>query len=253
MKITFLGTGTSQGVPVIGGDCPACRSIDFKDKRLRSSIHVQTDEVSIIVDIGPDFRQQVLRAGIQWLDAVLLTHEHKDHTAGLDDIRSFNFKQQMDMPVYGRKSVLDQLKNEFAYIFSNKKYPGVPRVLLKEIDGGEFSIRKQKILPVEVMHYKLPVYGFRFKNFAYITDAKTINEAELGKLSGLEAIVLNALQEQPHISHLTLNEAIDLARRIGAKKTYLTHISHNLGLNSEVECRLPEGISLAYDGLVLEL
>ena len=253
MKITFLGTGTSQGVPVIGCDCSVCQSIDFKDKRLRSSIHLETDKLSVIIDIGPDFRQQVLRANLKWLDAVLLTHEHKDHTAGLDDIRSFNFKQKMDMPVYGRKHVLEQLKKEFAYIFSEKKYPGVPRLVLKEIDNGEFSINEQKILPVEVMHYKLPVYGFRFDSFAYITDAKTISEEEISKLAGLEVLVLNALQHKPHISHLTLSEALDLARRIGAKQTYLTHISHNLGLSREVESELPEGVSLAFDGQQLEL
>ena len=253
MKVTFLGTGTSQGVPVIGCHCPVCKSIDFKDKRLRSSVHIQTDNLSVIIDIGPDFRQQVLRSGIDWLDAVLLTHEHKDHTAGLDDIRSFNFKQKMDMPVYGRKQVLDQLKLEFGYIFSEKKYPGVPSVLLKELDGDEFSINDEKILPVEVLHYKLPVYGFRFGSFAYITDAKTIEATEIKKLQNLDVLVLNALQHDAHISHLTLTEAIDLAQEIGAKQTFLTHISHNLGLSREVEPGLPEGISLAYDGLQLEL
>lgn len=253
MRISFLGTGTSQGVPVIGCDCETCLSIDYKDKRLRSSIHVETDNISVIIDIGPDFRQQVLRANIKWLDAVLLTHEHKDHTAGLDDIRSFNFKQKMDMPIYGRPNVLEQLKQEFAYIFSAKKYPGVPSVLLKEINGDTFHLNEQAIQPIEVKHYKLPVFGFRFDDFAYITDAKTIDEEQLAKLNGLEVLVLNALQHKPHISHLTLAEALELAAKIGAKQTYLTHISHNLGMSREVEPTLPEGVSLAFDGLQLNL
>lgn len=253
MKVSFLGTGTSQGVPVIGCDCEVCKSIDYKDKRLRSSIHVETDKYSIVVDIGPDFRQQMLRAKVNWLDAVILTHEHKDHTAGLDDIRSFNFKQQMDMPVYGRQHVLEQVKLEFGYIFNENKYPGVPKVILKEIDEDNFTINNEKIVPIEVMHYKLPVLGFRFGDFAYITDAKTITDDELKKLENLNILVLNALQQKSHISHLTLSEAIELATRIGAKQTYFTHISHNLGLSREVETNLPENISLAYDGLQLEL
>ena len=253
MKVTFLGTGTSQGVPVIGCECETCRSIDFKDKRLRSSIHLENEKLSVVIDVGPDFRQQVLRAKINWLDAVLLTHEHKDHTAGLDDIRSFNFKQKMDMPIFGRKNVLEQLKLEFAYIFSPKKYPGVPSVLLNEINGNSFQINEQAIQPIEVMHYKLPVYGFRFNNFAYITDAKTIADKEIEKLVGLDVLVLNALQHNSHISHLTLTEAIELAGKIGARQTYLTHISHNLGMSRAVESTLPEGISLAFDGLPREL
>lgn len=253
MKVTFLGTGTSQGVPVIGCDCDVCQSIDYRDKRLRSSIHVKTENFSVVVDIGPDFRQQVLRANIEWLDAVILTHEHKDHTAGLDDIRSFNFKQRMDMPVYGRKQVLKQLKTEFAYIFSENKYPGVPSVLLNELDEENFTINDERIIPIEVMHYKLPVLGFRFADFAYITDAKTIEDQELEKLKNLDVLVLNALQHKAHISHLTLSEAIELASKIGANKTYFTHISHNLGLSRDIEPDLPEDMSLAYDGLQLEL
>ena len=253
MIITFLGTGTSQGVPVIACNCNVCNSIDFKDKRLRSAVHIQTDSTSIIIDIGPDFRQQVLRERIATLDAVLLTHEHKDHTAGLDDIRSYNFKQNMDMPVYGKKAVLDQLRNEFQYIFSSKKYPGVPRVELMEISNKRFKVKETAIEPIEVMHHKLPVFGFRISDFAYITDAKTISEKEKTKLRNLDVLVLNALQNNAHISHLTLAEALVLIEELKPKSAYLTHISHNLGLSRDVEQTLPNHVHLAYDGLKLSL
>ena len=253
MIITFLGTGTSQGVPVIACSCHVCRSIDFKDKRLRSAIHVQTNSTSIIVDIGPDFRQQVLRENIQTLDAVLLTHEHKDHTAGLDEVRSYNFKQQKDMPLYGRKPVLEQIKTEFQYIFNGTQYPGLPRINLCPITNEPFVINELTIEPVEVMHYKLPVLGFKFGSFAYITDAKTISDREKAKLTNLEVLVLNALQHKKHISHLTLEEALSLIAELKPKKAYLTHISHNLGLARDVEPTLPENVHLAYDGLKINL
>lgn len=253
MIITFLGTGTSQGVPVIACNCRVCNSIDFKDKRLRSAVHLQTETTSIIIDIGPDFRQQVLREKISNLDAILLTHEHKDHTAGLDDVRSYNFKQHQDMPVYGRKKVLEQVQSEFQYIFNGTKYPGVPRIELKEIGNSPFTINDLAIEPVEVLHYKLPVFGFKVAGFAYITDAKTISEKEKAKLTGLDVLVLNALQHNAHISHLTLNEALALIEELKPKEAYLTHISHNLGLTRDVEQTLPENIHLAYDGLKLNL
>ncbi|WP_439489007.1 MBL fold metallo-hydrolase [Algoriphagus sp.] len=253
MKVTFLGTGTSQGVPVIGCDCKVCRSLDFRDKRFRTSIHIQVGELSLVIDTGPDFRSQMLRAGITKLDAVVYTHEHKDHTAGLDDIRPFNFKQQRDMPIFGRIQVLDQIRKEFSYIFAGTKYPGVPRVKTIEIDENPFTIQGITITPIPVMHYKLPVLGFRIGDFTYITDANYISEESLRLIEGTETLVLNALRRESHISHFTLAEAISVAKRTGAKQTYFTHISHQLGLHSAVEEELPEGIALAYDGLQLTL
>ena len=248
MKVTFLGTGTSQGVPVIGCDCEVCRSLDFRDKRLRSSIFVETEKVNLVIDTGPDFRQQMLRETINRLDAVLFTHEHKDHTAGMDDIRSFNFKQRKDMPIFARAQVLDQLRREFAYVFAQSKYPGVPRVAVHEIENQPFEVDGLTVTPIEVMHYKLPVFGFRIHDFTYITDAKTIDPEEVEKIRGSKVLVLNALQKDPHISHMTLDEAVDFAREVGAEKTYFTHISHKLGKHKAVQAQLPEGMYLAHDG-----
>lgn len=253
MKVTFLGTGTSQGVPVISCECKVCKSLDFRDKRFRSSIHLEANGVSLVVDTGPDFRSQMLRAGIKRLDAVIYTHEHKDHTAGLDDIRPFNFSQQMDMPIFGRRQVLDQIQREFAYIFSAKKYPGVPQVDAIEITENPFQVNGFSIIPIPVLHYKLPVLGFRFGDFSYVTDANYIPEESLKLLEGTEILVLNALQKEHHISHFTLEEAVQMAQRIGAKQTYFTHISHRLGLHEQIDHELPEGIALGYDGLELTL
>lgn len=251
MKVVFLGTGTSQGVPVIGCKCEVCTSVDYRDNRLRSSVYVEVNGVHIVVDTGPDFRQQMLSARVEKLDAVLFTHAHKDHTAGLDDIRSFNFKQKRDMPIYGRIEVLEQLKREFAYIFTESKYPGIPKVDLFELDGKPFKINDQNIIPIEVMHHKLPVYGFRFGDFTYITDANYISDVEKEKIKGSKVIVLNALQKEDHISHFTLDEAVDLMKELNPEKGYLTHISHRLGLHMEVSEELPENIELAWDGLQL--
>lgn len=252
MILTFLGTGTSQGVPVIGCSCPVCLSLDFRDKRFRSSIHLEVMGQSIVIDTGPDFRMQMLREGIKKLDAVLFTHEHKDHTAGLDDIRPFNFYQQADIPIFGRKAVLEQLQREYAYIFNDKKYPGVPQVTCVEIDYQPFQVNGVGITPLPVLHYKLPVLGFRIGNFSYITDANSIPNETYSLLEGSEILVLNALQKEPHISHFTLDQAIEQARRIGATNTYFTHISHRLGVHEEIEKELPEGVHLAYDGLKLK-
>jgi len=253
LKITFLGTGTSQGVPVIGCECEVCRSLDFRDKRLRTSIHLQVDDKSIVIDTGPDFRQQMLREEILDLDAVIYTHEHKDHTAGLDDIRPFNFKHQKDIPIFGRSSVLEQIKQEYSYIFSANSYPGVPRVLINEIINQPFEVEGVSFIPIEVFHHKLPVFGFRIKDFTYITDANYISEVEMEKIYGSKVLVLNALRLKSHISHFTLDEAVHLIEKINPEKAYLTHISHQMGLHGKAERLLPENIFLAYDGLKVNL
>lgn len=253
MKVTFLGTGTSQGVPVIACDCPVCSSLDYRDKRLRSSIHLEIEGKSLVVDTGPDFRQQMIRERIHHLDAVLFTHEHKDHTGGLDDIRSYNFLQKKDMPIYGTKKVLNQIKREFAYIFEEVRYPGVPSVITHEIVNEPFSAEGIQVVPIQVLHYRLPVFGFRFGDFTYITDAKYIDDTELEKIKGTKVLVLNALQQSHHLSHFTLEEAIQLVHLIKPELAYFTHISHRLGTHQEVEKTLPPNIHLAFDGLKISL
>lgn len=252
MKITFLGTGTSQGVPVIGCDCEVCRSENKLDKRLRVSILIETEDKRMVIDSGPDFRYQMLRAKVTDLDAIIFTHEHKDHIAGLDDIRPFNYLRKKIIDVYATNRVQQALKREFSYIFSDKIYPGIPQINLHTIDNEPFNVGNNKIIPIEVMHYKLPVLGFRLGDFTYITDAKTIEDAEIEKIKGSKIVVLNALQKDSHISHFTLDEAVKMAQKIGADTTYLTHISHNMGLHAEVEKQLPANIRLAYDGLSFE-
>jgi phosphoribosyl 1,2-cyclic phosphate phosphodiesterase len=253
MKVTFLGTGTSQGVPVIGCTCEVCQSLDFRDKRLRSSIQLEIANQSFVVDTGPDFRQQMLRERVKRIDAILFTHAHRDHTAGLDDVRAYNFMQKMDMPVYGTEEVLDQLKIEYAYAFAKDTYPGIPRLLLNLIDSLPFTVNGIDIVPLPVLHLKLPVLGFRFGNFSYITDANFIPDSTLEKLQGTEILVLNALQRESHISHFNLEEALAMVEKIKPKKTYFTHISHKLGTHADVSKELPSDIVLAYDGLQLEV
>lgn len=254
MIITFLGTGTSQGVPVIACTCPVCLSDDKKDKRLRSSILIETKGKVLIVDTGPDFRYQMLREKVNHLDAVLFTHEHKDHIAGLDDIRAFNFKQHSALPIYASHRVIQALEREFHYIFSDLSYPGIPQIHVHEISNDAFTIDGDiEIQPIEVKHFKLPVMGFRIDDFTYITDAKTVEEDEFQKIIGTKVLVINALQREEHISHMTLGEAIDFAKKVGAEQTYLTHIGHRLGKHSEVSNELPKGVQLAYDGLKITL
>ncbi len=253
MKVTFLGTGTSQGVPVIGSDDPVCLSLDFRDKRLRTSVMIEDQGQVFVIDTGPDFRQQMLREKVKRLDAVIFTHQHKDHTAGLDDIRSFYFRQKKDIPVYAKKDVIEQLKMEFAYMFVADKYPGVASLDIHPITNEPFSVGKTTFTPIEVLHYKLPVFGFRIKDFTYITDAKYIEDKELEKIKGSEVLVLNALQKSKHISHLTLSEALEIVEKVQPKKTYFTHISYKLGFHAEVEKELPPNVFLAYDWLKLNI
>lgn len=253
MTVTFLGTGTSQGVPVIGCSCKVCSSLDYRDKRLRTSIHVAVDGQSLVIDTGPDFRQQMLREKISSLDAIIFTHEHKDHTAGLDDIRPFNFRQKKDMPIFARQQVIDQLKKEYAYAFGEKKYPGVPQIVTHVIGNEPFRIEDTVVEPVEVFHYKLPVFGFRIQNFTYITDASFISPEEKEKIRKSDVLVLNSLQKEEHISHFTLSEALEVIRELQPKKAYLTHLSHKIGLHKDVSDELPEGVELAYDGLKIKL
>lgn len=254
MIITFLGTGTSQGVPVIACDCEVCTSTDKHDKRLRTSIMIEAEGKVVVIDSGPDFRYQMLRANVKHLDAVVFTHEHKDHIAGLDDIRAFNFKQHKAMDVYASERVQEALKREFHYIFSDYKYPGIPEINLHTISKNHsFNIGNLNFVPIEVMHYKLPVLGFRIKDFTYITDAKTIKPAEVDKIRGTKVLVINALQFQNHISHFTYDEAVAFAKEIGAGQTYFTHISHRLGKHAEVSAGLPPDIFLAYDCLKLNI
>ncbi len=253
MKITFLGTGTSQGVPLIACKCDVCISTNVKDKRLRSAIMVQSESCTIVIDTGPDFRQHMLREQVEQLDAVVFTHEHKDHIAGLDDVRAFNFIQRKHMDVYATQRVQDAIKREFAYIFSEDKYPGIPLINLHEIDSAPFQIKDIKLIPIEVMHYKMPVLGFRIADFTYITDAKSISEKEKEKIKGSKVLVLNALRKEEHISHFTFQEAIDLVKELGVEQAYFTHISHQLGLHEEVSAELPSNIFLAYDSLKLNL
>lgn len=253
MKITFLGTGTSQGIPVIGSTHPVCLSSDFKDKRLRVSILVEWENYTFLVDCGPDFRQQMLRANPERIDAILFTHEHADHTAGLDDIRPFFFKQG-DIDIYAHQRVLRQLAQRFEYIFTSEiKYPGVPNLLQNEVKNKPFTINGLEILPVEGLHYKLPVFGYRFGNFAYLTDMKTISDTEKQKLKNLEVLVINALREEEHISHFNLEQALAIILELKPMRAYLTHISHHLGFHEAVQQKLPENVFLAYDGLEITI
>jgi len=253
LVVTFLGTGTSQGVPVIGCTCKVCTSLDYRDKRLRTSVHVEVDGQSIVIDTGPDFRQQMLREKIDRLDAVLFTHEHKDHTAGMDDVRSYNFLQRKKMPIYAREKVINQLKQEFAYVFNNEKYPGVPQVDVNIITNEPFQVNGTTIIPVEVLHYRLPVFGFRIGSFSYITDANQIADEEKEKLKNSEVLVVNALQKDNHLSHFTLSEALELVEELKPAKAYFTHASHKLGLHEEISKLLPDNVFLGYDGLKIQL
>lgn len=253
MKVTFLGTGTSQGVPVIACGCEVCTSTDHKDKRLRSSIMVSSPAGNIVVDTTPDFRYQMLREKVGHLEAVLITHSHKDHIAGMDDIRAFNYFQQSAINIYASEFSQQAIKREFAYAFTEFKYPGIPEISLQTIPDTPFEVNGLQVTPIHVLHHQMPVLGFRFHDFTYITDANFIAPEEKEKIRGSKVLVLNALRREKHISHFTLGEAIALAQELEIPEVYFTHISHQLGLHAEVSKELPENMALAYDGLTLEI
>lgn len=254
MKVYFLGTGTSQGIPVIGSNHSVCKSENPKDKRLRVSVWIQDDEFSLVIDCGPDFRQQMLNCGCTKLDAIVFTHEHADHTAGFDDIRPFYFNQG-NIPVYAHKRVLENLKKRFDYIFeSENKYPGAPGVDdFEVINHQNFKIKNKIVVPINADHGSLQVFGYRIENFAYLTDVKTIGKDEILKLKNLDVLVINALREEPHQTHFNLNEALEFIKLIQPKKAYLTHISHLLGFHDEVQSKLPKNVYLAHDNLEITL
>ena len=253
MRITLLGTGTSQGVPVIGCDCKVCLSSNLKDNRLRSSVMIEVDNLNIVIDTGPDFRQQMLKEKVQKVDSILFTHHHKDHVAGMDDIRAFNHKWKRDMPIYCNQVTSDALKLEFPYIFSGFNYPGIPKVAVNVIENKSFNIQETIIQPIEVLHYKLPVLGFRIKNFVYLTDVSEISAKEKEKMKGADLIILDALRKKAHISHFTLDQALALLEELKPKQALLTHISHYMGLHNNVNDELPNHIKLAYDGQVVTM
>lgn len=252
-KITLLGTGTSQGIPVISCGCWVCSSDDSRDKRLRCSAMVEHDDMRIVIDAGPDFRTQMLNCQVKRIDGILLTHEHKDHIAGLDDVRAFNYTTKKPVDVYASQRTLAAVKREFNYAFGDNLYPGVPEIDLHTVDPLiPFSIKGIEIVPINGQHYNLPIMGFRIGKLGYMTDFNKIDQAEIEKLKGIEVLVINALRREKHISHFTLDEALHTAYLIGAKQTYLTHLSHQMGRHTAVEPTLPEGTKIGYDGLIIE-
>jgi phosphoribosyl 1,2-cyclic phosphate phosphodiesterase len=254
MKITFFGTGTSQGVPVIGCKCDVCMSSDSNDKRLRASILIEVCNKKLLIDAGPDFRQQLLRGGISDLDAILLTHEHKDHTGGLDDVRALNYISGKPVEIYAEKRVLNSIRSEYPYAFTNNPYPGVPEMNLNTInERTHFTVGDVGIIPVRAFHHKLPVLGFRIAGLVYITDTNRIDPPEMQKICGCGVLVINALSKEKHLSHFSLSQALEVARETGAKQTYITHISHKMGLHRMVNEELPANVKLAYDCLTVEI
>lgn len=254
MKVTILGTGTSQGVPVIACDCEVCTSDNPKDHRLRCSVLVSIGDENFVIDTGPDFRQQMLREKVTTLSGVLFTHEHKDHVAGMDDVRAFNFREKRDMQVFCSERVLEALKREFSYVFGENTYPGIPKINVNLIDQSVFELPNgTSVQPIEVMHYMLPVLGFRIGDFTYLTDAKTISETEKQKLAGTKLLIVNALRREEHIAHFNLEEALAFIQEVKPDKAYLTHISHLFGKHEDIEKELPENVFVAYDGLTLEI
>ena len=253
MKITFLGSGTSQGVPVIACPCPVCQSIDIKDKRLRTSVLIEDNDTIFTIDAGPDFRQQMLRASVKKLDAILVTHGHKDHVGGMDDIRAFNWLQRKAMPVYADEFAAQSIRSEFSYAFADDKYPGVPNFNMLPISHNNIEIGETKITPIPLMHLKLPVHGFRINDFTYITDANFIPEESWKLIEGTKVLVINALRKEKHISHFNLEEALEIIKKLQPEQAYLTHISHMMGFHDKVNATLPKNVQIAYDGLILDI
>lgn len=251
MIVRFLGTGTSQGVPVISCKCEVCLSGDSHDKRLRSSVLVEVGKTNILIDCGPDFRQQMLREGMEHLEAILLTHDHKDHIAGLDDVRAFNYTSHKPIDIYAEKHVHEGIKREFAYAFGENRYPGVPDIILHTIDERQFKIKNIEVIPIRGRHLKLPVLGFRIGGMCYITDMNEIEDSELDKLQGADVLILNALRIEKHISHFSLSDALKIIEKVAPRRAYLTHMSHQMGLHREMQKRMRENIFLGYDGLVI--
>ncbi len=252
-KLLFLGTGTSQGIPVIGSRHPVCLSLDDRDKRQRSSVLFQINDKNILIDCGPDFRMQMLKAEIREINAILFTHEHNDHVLGLDDIRPIVFRQKTDMPIYAQKRVLEEIKKRFPYVFESVKYFGVPSVQENEIISN-FIVEDIEVNPIQIIHGKLPILGYKILNTAYITDASFIEPIEKKKLKNLDVLVINALRKEPeHFSHFVLHQALELIKELKPKKSYLTHISHYMGFHEEVQKELPENVFIAYDGLEIEI
>ena len=255
LKITFLGTGTSQGIPVIGSKHPVCLSPDPRDKRLRVSVMVEPDDGRVyVLDCGPDFRQQMLRHNVQRLDGILFTHEHADHTAGIDDIRPFFFRQG-DIPIFAHPRVVDSLRRRFDYIFADEnRYPGAPAVAVHTVEKGtSFRLGSHWVIPIDARHNRLQVFGYRIGDFAYLTDVKTVQPEEMQRLEGVEVLVVNALRQEAHHSHFNLEEALEFIRQVRPARAYLTHISHTMGFHAEVEAGLPENVHLAYDDLTLTI
>jgi len=253
VKLTFLGTGTSQGIPVIACKCPVCLSTDKRDKRLRTSALIEVDGQNIVIDSGPDFRYQMLRAKVEKLDAILFTHEHKDHTAGLDDVRAFNWVNKKAVDIYAEERVQASLKQEFAYVFAEFRYPGIPQLNLWIVENKPFNINGTQITPIRARHFRLPVYAYRIADLAYVTDANYISSEEKEKLQGLKVLVVNALRKEKHLSHFTLSEALSLIEELKPEAAYLTHFSHQLGFHENVSKELPENVFMAYDGLEIEI
>ncbi|MBQ9584019.1 MAG: MBL fold metallo-hydrolase [Bacteroidales bacterium] len=251
-KVIFLGTGTSSGIPMLGCSCPVCTSADARDKRLRCSVYVEYEGLRLLVDAGPDFRTQLLRENITHVDAVLLTHHHKDHTGGLDDVRSFNYFEQRPFPVYCEEYVQESLRREYCYAFDEHPYPGAPQFELHTITDKPFTIGSVEIVPVRAMHYKLPILGFRFGKFGYLTDASAITDADIEKFRGVEFFVINAIRYTSHISHFSVPEALQVIDKVGARRSFFTHLSHQLPAHEPFAAALPAGVEPAYDGLRLD-